>query len=71
MLFFWLRVALPISLLARFIVQTLYGEPYAASARVLSIYVWAQFGNNIGIAINIYFAIEGQLRYNLYLTVAG
>jgi len=55
-------VALPISLLARFIVQTLYGEQYAASARVLSIYVWVQFGSNFRIAINTYFAIEGQLR---------
>ncbi len=60
MLFLWLGVALPISLLARFIVQTLYGEEYAASARVLAIYVWAQFGSNFGIAINTYFAIEGQ-----------
>jgi len=71
MLFLWLRVALPISLLARFIVQTLYGEQYAASVRVLSIYVWAQFGSNFRIAINTYFAIEGQLRYNFYLTVAA
>lgn len=71
MLFLWLGVALPISLLARFIVQTLYGEQYAASARVLSIYVWAQFGSNFRIAINTYFAIEGQLGYNLYLGVAG
>jgi O-antigen/teichoic acid export membrane protein len=71
MLFLWLGVALPISLLARFIVQTLYGEQYAASARVLSICIWAQFVSNFGIAINTYFAIEGQLRYNLYLTVAA
>ncbi len=71
MLFLWLGVALPISLLARFIVQTLYGEQYAASARVLSIYVWAQFGSNFRIAINTYFAIEGQLGYNLYLRVGG
>ena len=65
MLFLWLAVALPISRLARFIVQTLYGEEYADSARVLSIYVWAQFGSNFGIAINTYFALECQLRYNL------
>jgi len=71
MLFLWLGVAAPISLLAPFIVQTLYGEQYAASAGVLSIYVWAQFGSNFGIARNTYFALEGKLRYNLYLTVAG
>jgi PST family polysaccharide transporter len=71
MLLLWLGVALPISLLAPFIVQTLYGEQYAASARVLSVYVWAQFGSNFGIARNAYFALESQLRYGLYLTVVG
>ena len=71
MLILWLGVALPISLLAPFIVQTLYGEQYAASASVLSVYVWAQFGSNFGIARNAYFALEGQLRYGLYLTVVG
>ena len=71
MLFLWLGVALPISLLAPFIVQTLYGEEYAASAPVLSIYVWAQFGSNFGVARNTYFALECQLRYGLYLTVVG
>ncbi|MEG3840408.1 flippase [Microcoleus sp. herbarium14] len=71
MLFLWLGVAVPVSVLAPFIVQTLYGEQYAASSGVLSIYVWAQFGTNFGIARNTYFALEGQLRYNFYLTVAG
>jgi O-antigen/teichoic acid export membrane protein len=71
MLFLWIGVALPISLLAPIIVQTLYGEQYTASATVLSIYVWAQFGSNFGVARNTYFALEGQLRYGLYLTVVG
>jgi O-antigen/teichoic acid export membrane protein len=71
MLFLWLEVALPISLLARFIVQILYDEQYAASARVLSICVWVQFVSYFGIAINTYFAIQAQLRYNLYLTAPG
>lgn len=71
MLLSWMAVALPISLLAPFIVQTLYGEQYAASAPVLSVYVWAQFGSNFGVARNTYFALEGQLRYGLYLTVVG
>lgn len=71
MLFLWLGVAVPICLLAPFIVQTIYGEQYAASGGMLSIYVWTQFGSNFGIARNTYFALEGKLRYNLYLTVAG
>lgn len=71
MLFLWLAVALPISLLAPFIVQTLYGEQYTDSAPVLAVYVWSQFGSNFGVARNTYFALEGQLRYGLYLTVVG
>ncbi len=71
MLFLWLGVAAPISLLAPVIVQTLYGEQYAASGGLLSIYIWTQFGSNFVIARNTYFALEGQLRYNLYLTVTG
>ncbi|MEG3861515.1 flippase [Microcoleus sp. herbarium12] len=71
MMLFWLGVAIPISLLAPWIVNLLYGDKYANSAAVLAIYVWAQFGSNFGVARNTYFTIEGQLRYSLYLTVVG
>lgn len=71
MLLLWLAVAVPVSLMAPFIVQILYGKQYAASASVLAVYVWAQFGSNFGVARNTYFALEGQLRYGLYLTVVG
>ncbi|OCQ92135.1 O-unit flippase [Oscillatoriales cyanobacterium USR001] len=70
MMFFWLGVAIPISLFSPLIVQIL-GEKYAKSGAVLAIYVWAQFGSNFGVARNTYFTIEGQLRYGLYLTVVG
>lgn len=71
MILFWLGVAIPISLLSPLIVHLLYGEQYAKSAAVLSIYVWGQFGTNFGVARSTYFTIEGQLRYGLYLTVIG
>ncbi|MEG3837414.1 MULTISPECIES: flippase [unclassified Microcoleus] len=71
MIFLWLGVAIPISLLSPWIVHLLYGENYAKSAAVLSIYVWAQFGSNFGVARSTYLNIEGQLRYGLYLTVVG
>ncbi|MEG4421720.1 flippase [Microcoleus sp. LAD1_D5] len=71
MIFLWLGVAIPISLLSPWIVHVLYGENYAKSAAVLAIYVWAQFGSNFGVARSTYLNIEGQLRYNLYLTVVG
>ncbi|MEG4168476.1 MULTISPECIES: flippase [unclassified Microcoleus] len=71
MIFLWLGVAIPISLLSPWIVHLLYGEKYAQSAAVLGIYVWAQFGSNFGVARSSYLNIEGQLRYGLYLTVVG
>ncbi|MBE9120741.1 flippase [Tychonema sp. LEGE 07199] len=71
MMFFWLGVAIPISLLSPLIVHLLYGDNYAKSAAVLTLYVWAQFGSNFGLARNTYFTIEGQLRYSFYLTVVG
>ncbi|MEG4836919.1 flippase [Microcoleus sp. B9-D4] len=71
MIFLWLAVAIPISLLSPWIVHLLYGEKYAKSAAVLAIYVWAQFGSNLGVARSTYLNIEGQLRYGLYLTVVG
>ncbi|MEG4853437.1 flippase [Microcoleus sp. B5-D4] len=71
MIFLWLGVAIPISLLSPWIVHLLYGEKYAQSAAVLGIYVWAQFGSNFGVARSTYLNIEGQLRYGLYLTVVG
>ncbi|MGB8688968.1 MAG: flippase [Microcoleus sp.] len=70
MIFLWLGVALPISLLSPWIVAVL-GEKYAKSGAVLAIYVWAQFGSNFGVARSTYLNIEGQLRYGLYLTVVG
>ncbi|MEG3906493.1 MULTISPECIES: flippase [unclassified Microcoleus] len=71
MIFLWLGVAIPISLLSPWIVHLLYGEKYAQSAAVLALYVWAQFGSNFGVARSTYLNIEGQLRYGLYLTVVG
>ncbi|MEG4116738.1 flippase [Microcoleus sp. N9_B4] len=71
MIFLWLGVAIPISLLSPWIVHLLYGEKYTQSAAVLGIYVWAQFGSNFGVARSTYLNIEGQLRYGLYLTVVG
>lgn len=71
MIFLWLGVAIPISLLSPWIVHVLYGDKYAKSAVVLALYVWAQFGSNFGVARGTYLNIEGQLRYGLYLTVVG
>jgi O-antigen/teichoic acid export membrane protein len=37
----------------------------------LSLYVWAQFGSNFGVARSAYLAVEGKLQYSLYLSFIG
>lgn len=67
----WLLVAVPVSFLSPYIVSILYGKSYEASAPILSIYVWAQFGSNFGLARSAYLAVEGKLKYSLYLSIIG
>lgn len=70
-LILWLVVAIPVSLLSNYVVHFLYGDKYAASATVLSIYVWAQFGSGFGVARNAFIMIEGKAHNELYLTFIG
>ncbi|MBD2773258.1 flippase [Iningainema tapete] len=71
MLWLWLIVALPVSLLSSFIVTRLYGEYYAPAGLILSIYVWGQFSSNLGVARNSFLTVENKLYYSLYFSVAG
>jgi PST family polysaccharide transporter len=69
--FFWLLVAVPASLLSVYIVNIAYGEAYAASAGILAVYAWAQFGSNLAIARNTYMLIEGKIKLSPILTASG
>jgi O-antigen/teichoic acid export membrane protein len=71
MLIFWLAVAIPVSLGAPLIVKLLYGESYAPSAPILSIYVWAQFGSNFGVARSTFMLIEGKQKWSLFISALG
>ena len=71
MLFLWLIVALPISLFSSPIILFLYGSDYSPAARILGIYVWAQFGANLGVARSSFLTIKGILKYSLYLGIIG
>lgn len=73
MMYLWILIAIPISLLSPLIIKLLFGQAFAASALVLSIYVWAQFGTNFGTARSTYLTIEGgkKLRLSLYASVIG
>lgn len=70
MLVLWLVIAIPISLGSSLIVN-LYGEAYAPSATILSIYVWAQFGTNFGVARSAFIIIEGKQKLALFLSILG
>ncbi|MDJ1175491.1 flippase [Roseofilum capinflatum] len=71
MLCLWLAVAIPTSLLSPWIINWLYGESYAPSIPILSIYVWAQFGSNFGVARSSYLLIENKQKYSLYFSLSG
>ena len=70
-LILWLIIAIPVSLLSTYIVHFLYGDKYAASATILSIYVWSQFGSGFGLARNAFIMIEGKAKNELFLTFTG
>ena len=71
MMLMWLVIALPVSWLSPYIIHTLYGQSYAAAAPILSLYVWAQFGTNFGMARSNYLNVERKLQYSLYLSISG
>ena len=71
MIWLWLIVAVPISLCSSFIISMLYGSSYALTGNILSVYIWAQFGTNIGVARGSFLIIESKLKYSVYLSVLG
>lgn len=71
MLLLWLGIAIPISLFSGFIISVLYGPSFSPASGVLAVYIWGQFGANLGIARSSYLTIRGILKYSLYTTVFG
>jgi len=66
-----IALALPLSLLAAFIVRLLYGEPYAESAGVLAIHAWASVFVYLGMASSSYLLAEDLTIVSLYRTLLG
>lgn len=67
----WFCVAVVVSLLSPWIISTLYGSAYANSAVVLSIYVWAQFGSNFGVARSLYMNVKNLLGLSLIISISS
>ncbi len=61
----------PISFLAPFIIQILYGESFAQSADVLKIYVWAGISVTLATVINQYLISEKLTTTALFLNFFG
>ncbi len=65
-----LVIAIPIVLLAPFIVKIMFGPAYAASVPILQIYIWSGIGLFLSIGLNRYFFAEDKLKsifyYNLF-----
>ncbi len=71
MMLLWLSVAIPTTFLAPFVVNLLYGPAYASAASILSIYVWAQFGTNFGVARSTYMVINNINALKIAITCIG
>lgn len=70
---FWFAVAVcgTLSILAPFVISTLFGAAFAPAAAVLSVYAWTGVFVAIGVAGNIWFIVENRLRYGLAQAVIG
>ncbi len=64
-------VVLPVSLLAPWVVDLLYGEQYARAGVILSIHAWAALFVFTGVARSQYLVTEGLLKFSLLATSLG
>ena len=67
----WFGIAVVISLFSSWIISTLYGDAYTNAATVLSIYVWAQFGSNFGVARSLYMNIKNLFGLSLVISISS
>ncbi len=64
-------IALPLSVLAPWIVSVLFGDAFVTAVGVLQIYCWSSVGMFIGVAITQYFLSEHKTVYTLYFNVSS
>jgi O-antigen/teichoic acid export membrane protein len=57
-----LLIAIPVAILAPWIIKLLYGITYIASTPILQIYVWSGIGLFLSVGINKYFLTENYLK---------
>ena len=64
-------LAVPLTLLAPWVIQTAYGPAYAPAARVLSLHIWSSVFVFLGVARGQFLLNEGRTGFYLWATVAG
>ena len=64
-------VALPVTLLAPWLVELLFGAAYRAAAPLLMVLVWAGLFANLSVARNAHFIAQGWGKAMLWNTLAG
>jgi PST family polysaccharide transporter len=66
-----LGVAIAMTFASRPIVHLLFGDPYMASASVLSLHIWTGVFVGLGVASQSWFLAEGLQKYSFYRTLVG
>lgn len=64
-------IAIPLTLISKFLIVTIFGQKYAAAASVLSIYIWSAVFGFFGWAKGIWIVAEGQTVFALISTCTG
>lgn len=64
-------IALPMALISKLLITSLYGQEYSAAGTILAIHIWASVFIFIGMGINPWLINENLLKYSLFQTVSG
>jgi O-antigen/teichoic acid export membrane protein len=64
-------VALPMTFVSGWLIQLLFGAPYAAAGPVLAVHVWGSLFVFLGVASSQWFVIENRQLWSMHRTLAG
>ena len=64
-----LVIAIPLSLLAPFIIKVLYGDAYIGATGVLRIYIWSSVGMFLGVGVSQYLLADNRLYLLFFISL--
>ncbi len=71
MIWLAIAIALPITFLAPWIIELLYGKEYLEASNVLSLHIWAGVFVSLGIASSRWFVVENYVKKSFYRGLLG